>query len=178
MTVDLTAAEFHDADKARDWLEAAPLAERPVLPALWIGQHVARMGGNAHRPGLFHCPDCRGQFTVLTGSVMERSHVPLAKWVLGLSYLMAASKKGIWAHQLHRMLEDYLKTTWFMCASYPRGDRGEKPVSLGGEGNIVEADEMYHGKRETPAELSRGRIRKPTKGGKLVPLRSARSSGW
>ena len=30
----------------------------------------------------------------------------------------------------------------------------------------MEADEAYHGKRETPAKLSRGRVRKPTKHGK------------
>jgi len=59
------------------------------------------MGGKKHRPGLFHCKDCRGQFTVLTGSVIERSHVQLPKWVLAY-HLMAASKKGIPAHQLHR----------------------------------------------------------------------------
>ena len=57
------------------------------------------MDGKAHRQGLFHCRDCRGQFTVLTGSVMESSHLPLTKWVLAI-HLMTASKKGMSAHQI------------------------------------------------------------------------------
>ena len=61
------------------------------------------MEGKAHREGLYHCRDCRGQFTVLTGSVMESSHLPLTKWVLAIR-LMTASKKGMSAHQLHRLL--------------------------------------------------------------------------
>ena len=72
------------------------------------------MEGKAHRPGLFHCRDCRGQFTVLTGSVMERSHIPLPKWVLAIR-LMTASKKGVSAHQIHRMLNITYKSAWFMC---------------------------------------------------------------
>ena len=164
MTVDLTAAEFHHADKARDWLEAARWPNGPSCPHCG-SVAVARMGGNAHRPGLFHCPDCRGQFTVLTGSVMESSHIALNKWVLAIR-LVTASKKGISAHQLHRMLNITYKTAWFMCHRIREAMRDEHPVSLGGEGKIVEADEAYHGKRETPAQLSRGRIRKPTKRGK------------
>jgi transposase-like protein len=72
------------------------------------------MEGKVHRAGLFHCRDCRGQFTVLTGSVMERSHVPLSKWVLAIR-LMTASKKGMSAHQVHRMINVTYKTAWFMC---------------------------------------------------------------
>ena len=49
------------------------------------------------------CNECREHFTVTVGSVMERSHIPLPKWVLGF-HLMAASKKGVSAHQLMRML--------------------------------------------------------------------------
>ena len=76
MNVDLTAPEFHDEDKAREWLEASRWPNGPFCPHCGSVK-VASMGGEQHRPGLFHCPDCRGQFTVLTGSVMERSHIPL-----------------------------------------------------------------------------------------------------
>ena len=176
MTVDLTAAEFHDADKARDWLEAARWPNGPSCPHCG-SVAVARMGGNAHRPGLFHCPDCRGQFTVLTGSVMESSHIALNKWVLAIR-LVTASKKGISAHQLHRMLNIELQVRVVHVPPHPRGHAHENPVPLGGEGKIVEADEAYHGKRETPAKLSRGRIRKPTKRGKGGGARSVRSSRW
>ncbi len=105
--------------------------------------------GQAHRTGLFHCPDCRGQFTVLTGSVMERSHIPLPKWVLAIR-LMTASKKGVSAHQLHRTLDITYKSAWFMAHRIREAMSDPNPAPLGGPGKIVEADEAYHGKREIP----------------------------
>ena len=69
---------------------------------------------------------------------------------------MAASKKGISAHQLHRVLEITYKAAWFMCRRIREAMREEHPIPLGGPGKIVEADEAYHGKRETPVQLSRG----------------------
>jgi transposase-like protein len=88
-----TECEFHDADAARSWLENS---RWPLGPnCCHCGSvNVLRMEGKAHRPGLFHCRDCRGQFSVLTGSVMESSHISLPKWVLAIR-LMTASKKGV-----------------------------------------------------------------------------------
>jgi transposase-like protein len=166
MTVDLTAPEFHDPDAARAWLENS---RWPVGPnCCHCGSvNVLRMEGKAHRPGLFHCRDCRGQFSVLTGSVMESSHIPLNKWVLAIR-LMTASKKGVSAHQIHRMLNLTYKTAWFMCHRIREAMRETSPIPLGGAGKIVEADEAYHGKRETPREPQRhDKYRtKPTKRGK------------
>jgi transposase-like protein len=95
---------------------------------------------------------------------MERSHIPLQKWVLGF-HLMASSKKGISAHQLMRTLGlGSYRTAWFMAHRIREamieeaGDTGP----MGGAGKIVEADETYHGKRETP----RKRKAPPTRGGK------------
>ena len=167
MTVDLTAPEFHDPDAARTWLENSRWPNGANCPHCG-SLAVARMGGNAHRPGLFHCPDCRGQFTVLTGSVMESSHISLPKWVLAIR-LMTASKKGVSAHQVHRMLNIGYKSAWFMCHRIREAMREESPAPMGGPGWVVEADEMYHGKRETPAQLSRGRVRNPTKKGRSGP---------
>jgi transposase-like protein len=164
MTVDLTDPIFHDEDKAREWLETSRWPNGPSCPHCG-SVNVARMGGTSGRPGLFHCPDCRGQFTVRTGQVMERSHIPLTKWVLAYQ-LMVSSKKGISAHQLHRTAHVAYNTAWFMCHRIREAMRDENPTLLGGEGKVVEADEAYHGKRKTPAKLSRGRIAKPTKSGK------------
>ena len=164
MTVDLTAAEFHDEAAAREWMEGSRWPNG--ANCCHCGSvNVLRMEGKAHRAGLFHCRDCRGQFSVLTGSVMESSHLPLNKWVLAIR-LMTASKKGVSAHQIHRMLNITYKTAWFMCHRIREAMRDVNPIALGGEGKIVEADEAYHGKRETPVTLSRGRIRKPTKRGR------------
>ncbi len=59
--------------------------------------------GKAHRPGLYQCAECREQFTVTVKTVFERSKIPLTKWLAAL-FLMTASKKGVSAHQVHRML--------------------------------------------------------------------------
>ena len=122
--------------------------------------------GKAHRPGLYHCRDCRGQFTVLTGSVMESSHIALPKWVLAIR-LMAASKKGVSAHQLHRMLHLTCKTAWFMAHRLREAMRDPSPAPLGGEGKIVEADEAYHGNARPSATATPQSYRSPpTKRGK------------
>jgi transposase-like protein len=80
---------------------------------------VYRLEGKAHRKGLFHCNECGGQFTVTTGSVMESSHVPLNKWVLAFR-LMASSKKGISAHQLHRTIQVTYKTAGSWLTAFVR----------------------------------------------------------
>jgi transposase-like protein len=164
MSIDLTDPMFHDDDKAREWLIASRWPDGPVCPHCGSFE-VAPMGGTKHRDGLFYCPSCRGQFTVLTGSVMESSHIPLPKWVLAIR-LLTASKKGVSAHQLHRTLGITYKSAWFMAHRIREAVRVIDPSPLGGPGKVIEADEAYHGKRETPVPLARGRVRKPTKGGK------------
>ena len=152
VTLDLTDPMFHDEDKAREWLEASRWPNGPVCPHCG-SLDVALMGGTNHRAGLFHCPACRGQFTVLTGSVMERSHIPLPKWVLAIR-LMTASKKGVSAHQLHRTLDITYKSAWFMAHRIREAMRETDPAPLGGAGKVIEADEAYHGKRETPVRAA------------------------
>ena len=92
------------------------------------------------RGGLKKCAECRKQFTVTVGTVFEDSHVPLNKWLIAV-YLLCSSKKGMSAHQLHRMLGVTYKTAWFMFhrlrfAVKQPGFTGP----LGGPGKIVEAD--------------------------------------
>ncbi len=140
MLVDLTAAEFHDDAKARAWLEGSRWPNGPYCPHCGSVEAL-RMEGQAHREGLFHCRGCRGQFTVLTGSVMESSHLPLSKWVLAIR-LMTASKKGMSAHQMHRMLNVTYKTAWFMCHRIRAAMTETDPAPLGGPGWVIEADEM------------------------------------
>jgi len=148
MTLDLTNPMFHDEAAAREWLEASRWPNGPVCPHCG-SLDVALMGGTRHRDGLFYCPACRGQFTVFTGSVMESSHVPLPKWVLAIR-LITASKKGVSAHQLHRTLDVTYKTAWFMAHRIREAMRDTDPSPLGGTGKVIEADEAYHGKVETP----------------------------
>jgi hypothetical protein len=110
--------------------------------------------------GMFLCPDCRGKFSVRTGTVFERSHIPLHKWLLA-THLMASSKKGISAHQLHRMLGITYKSAWFMAhrireAMAPA--KGEGPMGSGGK--IVEVDDTELApSRKTRVEGGRSRAR-------------------
>jgi transposase-like protein len=104
MAINLTDPVFNDETKAREHLEAIRWPDgKPVCPHCGSVDRVYRLHGKSHRPGLIHCNNCDGSFTVTTGSVMESSHVPLHKWVLAYR-LMASSKKGISAHQLHRTI--------------------------------------------------------------------------
>jgi transposase-like protein len=168
MTIDLTDLIFHDEVAARQHMEAIRWPNGPFCPHCGSVDKITLLEGKSHRPGLHQCNACRGHFTVTNGTVMERSHIPLAKWVLAF-HLMAASKKGISAHQLHRMLKVTYKTAWFMCHRIREAMTDKAPSPMGGPGSVIEADEMYHGKRETPAQLSRGRVRKPTKKGRSGP---------
>jgi transposase-like protein len=141
MTCDITNPIFTNEAKAVEHYEASRWPNGVICP-LCGGDNNHKMGGET-QAGMFQCNDCRGKFTVRTGTVFERSHIPLHKWFLAL-HLMAASKKGISAHQLHRMLGITYKSAWFMChrireAMAPAKTAGQ----LGGEGKVIEADELY-----------------------------------
>ena len=103
MAINLTDPVFTDETKAREHLEAIRWPDGPYCPHCGETQRVYRLNGKSTRPGLLHCNGCNEAFTVTVGTVMERSHVPLNKWVLAYR-LMASSKKGFSAHQLHRTL--------------------------------------------------------------------------
>lgn len=158
MSIDLTNPIFHDEEAARQHMEAIRWPNGPFCPHCGEVRNITRLHGELHRAGLHQCNSCRGHFTVTNGSVMERSHVPLAKWVLAF-HLMAASKKGMAAHQLHRMLDVTYKTAWFMAHRIREAMREVNPAPLGGEGKIVEADEAYKGRKAipTPSPHRKGR---------------------
>lgn len=165
----LTDPIFHNEDKARAHLEAIRWADGVYCPHCGNASETSihRLEGKSTRPGLFQCNECRQHFTVTVGTIMERSKIPLAKWVLGF-HLMAASKKGMSAHQLHRMLGVTYKTAWFMAHRIREAMKEDVASSgpLGGEGKTVEADETYIGKRETPRVSAARKGRPFTKKGK------------
>ena len=142
--MDLTGRKFHDVTAAREHLEAILWPDGPVCPHCGEYENIKKLKGKSHRPGLHACNSCRGHFTVTVGTVLERSKIPLNKWVLGF-HLMAASKKGMSAHQLHRMLGVTYKTAWFMAHRIREGMRDLSPDPVGGGNKVVEADETYVG---------------------------------
>lgn len=146
MKLDITLPIYNDEDAARAHLEAQMWPEGPVCPHC-KSKAASPLQGSAHRKGLYQCNegDCRQQFSVTVGTVFERSKIGLHKWVLG-AHLMAASKKGISAKQMERMLGVSYKSAWFMVmrlreAMSPNSDSGP----IGGEGKVVESDETFVG---------------------------------
>jgi transposase-like protein len=144
VTINLTDPIFTDEDKAREHLEAIRWPDGPYCPHCGEVQKIYRLNGKSHRPGLFHCNSCEQAFTVTVGSVMERSHVPLNKWVLAYR-LICSSKKGMSAHQLHRMLDVTYKTAWFMAHRIRESMSDASPSPIGGANKVVEVDETYVG---------------------------------
>ena len=139
---------FHNAVEAREWLEALLWPEGPICPHCGLIGAAYALHGKKQRPGLYECKGCSEQFTVTVGTVCERSHIPLNKWAFAF-HLMAASKKGISAHQMHRMLGITYKSAWFMCHRIREAlTSGSFPAQLGGENKVVEADETYIGGKE------------------------------
>src|SRR6202049_574486 len=152
------AKHFHDEEAARAWFEAARWPHGPVCPHCKGKKHYA-----TKKAGRYRCatPKCRKDFTVMTGTVMERSHAKLTQWAAAF-HLGASSKKGFSAHQLHRTLGCQYNTAWFLhhrvMEAMRRGGLDLPP--MGGKGKIVEADETYFGpvdKANVRTETTTGR---------------------
>jgi transposase-like protein len=142
----MSAPHFHDEDAAREHIEASRWPDG-VNCALCGSFNVMRMGGET-QAGMFLCRDCAGKFTCRTGTVMERSHIPLHKWLLAMA-LLSSSKKGTSAHQIHRTLGITYKSAWYLCHRIREAmnpiDANADEGPLGGEGKIVEVDESVIG---------------------------------
>jgi transposase-like protein len=146
-TPNLTNPIFTNPNAARAHFEAIRWPNGPYCPYCGGFDRVAVLGGKSMGPGWYHCSDCRKKFTAAVGTIYERSHIPLTKWLLA-THLLCASKKGMSAHQLGRMLGLPYKTSWFMCHRIREGMRELNPTPMGGEGMTAEADETFIGGRE------------------------------
>lgn len=144
MTFDISNPIFQDKEKAREYLESVRWPDGPFCPHCGVIGNSKHLTGKSHRPGLYQCNSCRKQFTVTVGTVFERSKVPLNKWLLA-TFLLSSSKKGMSAHQLHRMLGVTYKTAWFMFHRIREAMRDDNPGPMGGKGQAVEVDETYIG---------------------------------
>ena len=153
-TADLTNPIFTDADKAREYLEAQRWPDAVSCPHCGSLDKITKMAGKSHRPGLYLCGDCRGNFTVTVGTVYERSKIPLNKWLLA-THLLCAGKKGTSAHQLHRMLGITYKSAWFMAHRIREAMMPSSNEPMGGAGEVIEADETYFG--DLPAHKAGGK---------------------
>lgn len=160
MKTDLTAPHFTDEEAARAHYEAIRWPDGPICAHCGSINNATKMQGKTTRPGLYKCKEkeCRKPFTATMGSIYEKSHIPLHKWLLA-THIMCASKKGVSAHQLWRMLGfGSYKTAWFMAHRIREAMRGgEFAPPMGGGGGAVEVDETYFGLRaDAPAPRGRG----------------------
>jgi transposase-like protein len=163
----LKEKHFHDEAAARAWFEASRWPDGPICPNCGSLKHYATKKAGRYRCGE---PECRKDYTVMTKSVMERSHAPLTAWATAF-HLYAASKKGFTAAQLQRTLNCQYNTAWFIHHRVMEAmRRGGLEPPLGSGGKIVEADETYFGnvpEAKRPTRTTSGR--KFTKGGRSGP---------
>jgi transposase-like protein len=159
---------FQNEDKARAFLETQRWPDGPVCPFCGQLETVAALPSEGSLgKGWYHCRDCRQKFTVRVGTLYERSHIPLHKWLLA-THLLCASKKGMSAHQLGRMLGITYKSAWFMAHRIREGMAPAKASPLGGEGKTVEADTTYIGGKEKNKHLGKRSVKNIGGAGKQI----------
>jgi len=140
---DILAPRFIDPVAARKHLEALRWPDGAECPFCGLID-ATELKGKKHRDGLYQCNNCREQFTVTVGTVFERSKIALNKWLL-CNHLLCAGKKGVSAHQIHRMLGVTYKTAWFMCHRIREAMKPSNPGPMGGPQSTIEVDETYVG---------------------------------
>lgn len=154
----LSRPYFHDEAAAFKHVEAILWDNGPVCPHCGGVERIYALNGVRSKPskknpegierhGLKKCGQCRKQFTVRIGTIFEETHLPLHLWLQAI-HLMCSSKKGVSAHQLHRILECTYKTAWFLVHRIREAMRDGSLAPMGGEGKYVEADTTFVGGKE------------------------------
>lgn len=143
----LSKPYFHDEEAAFAYLEGIVWADGAVCPHCGGLDRITKVKANPEkriRVGLWRCGNCKSQFTVKVGTVFEHMRLPLHK-ALQAVYLITSSKKGISAHQLHRVLEITYKSAWFLAHRIREAMRDGDLAPFGSGGGIVEIDETFIG---------------------------------
>jgi transposase-like protein len=154
----LTDPIFTNEEAARAHFEGIRWPDGRTCPHCGTVGNSTLLQGKSTRAGLYKCKDCRKPFTATMGTVYERSHIPLSKWLLA-THLLCASKKGMSALQLHRMLGfGSYRTAWFMAHRIREAMRSDDTTPMGEGGGDVFADETYFG-RNPDAPKSRTAFR-------------------
>lgn len=171
----LSDKHFHDEAAAYRFVEKRVWPDGPVCPHCGGVERLGKLKGKSTRMGTYKCYQCRKPFTVKIGTIFESSHVKLHLWLQAM-FLMASSKKGISANQLHRTLGVTLKTAWFMAHRIREAMRDGSLAPMGGNGKIVEADETYFGNVDKENRRTKTTSGRPfTKGGKASNKRAIMS---
>ena len=131
-------AMFPDQETARTYLESRLWPKGCRCPVCGMGDRITERAG-----GYYRCNQCAEDFTVRTGTIFERSHVPLHKWLYAM-YLLVTARKGISSMQLSKEIGITQKSAWFVLQRI-REACGPKLEALRG---IVEVDETFIGGKE------------------------------
>jgi len=157
MITNLTLKEISGLteDEARELLEKERWNGEPACPHCGGVEpyKLTPKVGSKTRKGLWKCKACRKQFTVTVGTVFEGSRIPIKTWLMAVS-LIVSSKKGISAHQIHRMFGVTYKTAWFMMHRIRYAMT--QPVLKAKLEGVVECDETYLGGRRRGGKRGRG----------------------
>jgi transposase-like protein len=130
---------FPDAESARKHIEALRWPDGARCPFCGLGNRIGVRKG-----GYYRCNQCLEDFTVRTKTVMERSHIPLHKWLYAM-YLMMTARKGISSLQLAKEIGVTQKSAWFMLGRLREACGGDLTILSG----IIEIDETYIGGKES-----------------------------
>jgi hypothetical protein len=136
MSEDLSAPRFNNEEEARKYFETIRWPDGRSCPHCGIVEQSTLLKGKSHRPGLYQCNACKKPFSAIMGTLCEKSHFPLHKWLLA-THLKCSSKKGISAHQLGRTLGfGSYRTAWFMANRIREGMKcggaSDGPLGSGG----------------------------------------------
>src|SRR5579885_2815516 len=133
---------FPDEASARKYLESRLWPNGVICPECKSGARITTM---QNRPGYYRCNACQFDFTIRTGTIFERSHVPLHKWVYAM-YLLVTARKGISSMQLAKEIGVTQKTAWFMLSRLR--EACSDPDSQDKLKGVIEIDECFIGGKE------------------------------
>ena len=130
---------FPSAESARLYLESRLWPDGAVCPTCQGKERITIRKG-----GFYRCNACKLDFTIRTGTIFERSHVPLHKWLYAM-YLLVTARKGISSMQLHTEIGITQKSAWFVLQRLREACGGPNLTKLRG---IIEIDECFIGGKE------------------------------
>ena len=131
---------FPTEESAREWFESRVWPDGRYCPH--CGSVRTHEAGHNNMP--YRCSDCRGYFSVKTGTVMHKSPIPFRKWVFAI-YLHLTSLKGVSSMKLHRDIGVSQPAAWFMLQRIRKAWDSDDDWPFGGP---LEVDETYFGGKE------------------------------